>query len=282
MTRRRVALVGTAGSSVHAPFDDKSWEIWGVSSRARHVTRAERWFELHRLDGEPPDWAANWRRTMKVFTHDIAEVLMLYPEPDLAPKVVAYPYEKIVARFGTFFMTSSFSWMMALAIDEMAPTGTMAEPGCEIGVFGVDMEYGTEYRQQRAGLRHFMALARALGIQVTYLASGGLAYDPVPYPMWQDDPLLSKVTLRNKTARENIDQFNESLRLTRTMIAQNKAVRGAIDQMQLPGWDPAQRLRELDRELEGLMSTSASLSKDIVHWSAVDEEQNWIRDYLQP
>ena len=280
---RRIAMVGTASSGAKAPFGDPSWEIWGVSSRHKHVTRANRWFELHRLDGEDQNWARQWRAALKGFTGDIPELLMLYPEPDLAPKVTQYPYQRIIDRFGSFFNTSSFSWMMGLALDEMVPQGTVAKPGeCEIAVYGVDMEYGTEYRHQRVGLRHYIDVARVLGVSVTRLANSGLAYEPVPYPMWQDDPLLGKLSLRSAQTRDNIKNFDDSLRLTRTMIAQNHAVRGSIEQSIQPSWDPQQRLKELDRELEGLIKTSQQLSKDVVHWTAVDEEQNWLFDYLQP
>ena len=141
---RRIALVGTTNSGAQAPFDDQSFDIWGVSARAVYVTRADRWFELHRLDGEPKEWADNWRKTVKKFSHDV-ELMMFYPEPDLGPKVVTYPAERITARFGTYFMTSTFSWMMALAIDEMCPVSKKWKPG-EIALYGVEMEYGTEYR----------------------------------------------------------------------------------------------------------------------------------------
>src|SRR3990167_8308310 len=162
---RKIALVGTASSGAGAPYDDLSFEIWGVSARAAYVTRANRWFELHRLDGEPPEWAASWRKTIADFTHDIGEVLMFWPEYKLAQKVTAYPYQQIADRFGTYFMTSSFSWMMALAIDEMRPLDKDGYPvafhnGDEISIFGVDMEHGTEYQKQRTGFRHFIDIAR--------------------------------------------------------------------------------------------------------------------------
>ena len=118
---RRIAIVGTASSGCGAPFADESFEIWGVSKRAPYVTRANRWFELHRLDGEPPGWAAGWRKELKADSTDIGELLMFWPEYSLAPNVTSYPYARIAERFGTYFMTSTFSWMMALAIDEMRP-----------------------------------------------------------------------------------------------------------------------------------------------------------------
>ena len=288
-------MVGTASSGAKAPFGDPSWEIWGVSSRHKHVTRANRWFELHRLDGEDQNWARQWRAALKGFTGDIPELLMLYPEPDLAPKVTQYPYQRIIDRFGSFFNTSSFSWMMGLALDEMVPQGTVAKPGeCEIAVYGVDMEYGTEYRHQRVGLRHYIDVARVLGVSVTRLANSGLAYEPVPYPMWQDDPLLCKLELRNKAVRGTLVDRNDAIRHTRELICVTKGGLQEIEMMQKPvpvlegedsqpkPYDPNERKMLLAKQLDDLMGTSAQISRDIVANEAIDAEQQWLKGYLQP
>ena len=279
---RKIALVGTSATGVQAPHGDEKWEFWGVSARSAYFVKATRWFELHRLDGEPEDWAEMWRKTVKTFSHDV-ELLMFYPEPNLGPRVTAYPAERITARFGTYFMTSTFAWMMALAIDEMAPSGKTADPSqCEIGIWGVEMEYGTEYRQQRAGFRHFIDLARVLGIKVTRHASSGLAYEPVPYPMWQDDPLLNKLELRSQQTRKRLADYDGSLRITRNMIAQNKAVMEEIGRSKKKGYRRAERLAELKKETANLMETSATLSKDIIQAESANEEQRWLEDYLSP
>lgn len=279
---RKIALVGTAESGKDAPFNDESYEIWGVSMRDECVTRATRWFEIHRLDGEPRQFADNWRKVVKSFSDDV-ELVMFYPEPDLGPKVTQYPIERISDRFGTFFQTSTFSWMMALAIDEMCPIGGKWEPG-EIALFGVDMEFGTEYREQRTGLRHFIDLARVLGITITRLANGGLSYDPVPYPFWQDDPLTSKLNQRTEINQQRLDNLDAGIRNTRMMIAENHAVSAEIDRFQKDpkNYSIEARKVELDEELEGLTSTSRDTSKDIVRREAVRSEQQWLKDYLAP
>lgn len=277
---RKIWLIGTTSSGALAPYKDESWEIWGVSARAAYVSRATRWFELHRLEGEGEAWAANWRKTIKTFSHDV-ELLMFYPEPDLGPRVVEYPHERITARFGTYFMSSTFAWMMALAIDELRPYGADPIEG-EIGVCGVEMEYGTEYRQQRAGFRHFIDLAGFAGIPITRLADGGLAYEPIPYPMWQDDPLLNKLEARNMDAREKLKGFDESIWRTRTLIAQNRALMEEIPKFRQKGYRSKERLKQLEKETAALTETSASISRDIVHWQAVSEEQMWLSDYLSP
>ncbi len=275
---RRIALVGTADTGDQAPYDDSSFEIWGVSARAHYVTRATRWFELHRLSGEPQDWADNWRKTVKTFSHDV-ELMMLYPEPDLGPRVTTYPAERIAARFGTYFMSSTFSWMIALAIDEMCPKGEEWNPG-EIALFGVDMEHGTEYREQRAGAHHFINLARVMGITVTLIVSGGLAYEPVPYPMWQDDPLTNKLNLRTKRSRERLANLDVGIKNTRMMIAQNNALLMEFDLAQQKGYSIEKRREEIEDELQDLIKTSSGTSKEIVQIEGAHEEQQWMRDYL--
>jgi len=278
---RKIALVGTSSSGKQAPYADKSWEIWGVSARADYVSRASRWFELHRLDGEPAEWAAHWRKCLSGFTNDIPELVMMYPEPSLAKKVTHYPYERIADRFGTFFMTSTFSWMMALAIDELRPIGKKPVDG-RIAIFGVEMEYSTEYRQQRTGFRHFIDLAKYAGIPVERLVDGGLAYEPVPYPMWQDDPLMAKNTARRKEALEQLNDWDESLERTQTLISCN---RGAVSEMALfekGDYDAEKRADELEREYGGLARTSEQIRRDIAAKRGQFEEQCWLNDYLQP
>lgn len=279
---RRIALVGTASSRQFAPVDDKTWEIWGLAARGDQIHRADRWFELHRLDGEPKDWADAWRKNIREFSQD-CEVVMMYPEPDLGPKVTAYPSERIINRFGTYFMQSTFSWVMALAIEEMAPFNMpLPLPGsCEIGIWGVDMEYGTEYKEQRTGFRHFIQVAHLLGITVNREASSGLAFEPVPYPMWQDDPLLNKAKLRIAQTKHKLKEWEESLRRTHNMIAQNRALIAEYKDRNLQTNDK-KRVPALQAELDGLMKTSANLSRDISTAEGAHEEQAWLLDYLSP
>jgi hypothetical protein len=166
--------------------------------------------------------------------------------------------------------------MMAMAIDELRPLNKEPVEG-ELAIYGVDMEYGTEYAQQRAGFRHFIEVARILGIPVTRLNSTGLSYEPVPYPMWQDDPLLCKLELRQSLSRRKLDELDVTIRHTRTMIAQNKAVIEALGKYA----NTADEIERLETELADLMQCSAAISKDIVHWTAVNEEQDWLHGYLQ-
>jgi len=274
---RKIAMVGTAGSGTEAPYDDPSWEIWGVGSRMQYVTRANRWFEVHRLEGEPGEWAKQWREQIKSYSEEL-DLYMHYPETELGPKVIQYPVNRITLRFGTYFMTSSFSWMMALAIDELQPVDGPKTEG-EIAIYGVDMEYGTEYRNQRGGFRHFIDLARFLDIPITILGSSGLAYEPVPYPMWQDDPLLNKVNFRNELTKRQLADRDKSLQHTRTLIAQDRALLSEFKQM-TNGYDKEKRTNEVELELDSLLTASENLSREITLAQGAFETECWLKDYL--
>lgn len=275
---KRIALVGTAPSRANAPYDDLSVEIWGVGNRAPEVKRATRWFELHRLDGEDPEWQVEWRKAVKSWKQDF-ELWMFYPEPDLAEKVIQVKSGPIVAKYGTFFMTSSFSWMMAIAIDEILAT---KEPG-EIQLYGVDMEYGTEYREQRTGLRHFMEVAKLAGISVRRVASSGIAFEPIPYPLWQDDPLLCKLKLRSELLDDNIPQIKKSLHTYQSMGSENKGILRILKEMKAAEeFDIDARIKMAEEDISRCQARETECEISIAKMEGARAEQSWMHDYLMP
>ena len=275
---RKIALVGTSGTANEAPYHDPDFEIWGVSGKTKEVLRHDRWFELHRLDGEPVHFQESWRAALKSFVGD-KPLYMIYPEPGLVENVVQYPADRMLARFGTFFMTSTFSWMMALAIDEMRPNNKEIKNRDEIFICGVDMEAGTEYSQQRAGLRHFIELAKLLGIKVTRLGESGISYDPIPYPMWQDDPLMAKVEWRRKKTVEELAKLEVDLRTNRETRA---FVSGQLDVMAKHQTATLEQLAGLEQQKSDLLRESSNISQKIIAYQAQLEEQEWLLAYLKP
>jgi hypothetical protein len=277
---RRIALVGTTDSGALAPFGDETWEIWGVGGRREWMSRATRWYEVHRLAGESEEWVENWREQAGSFDGQV-DIYMHYPEPGFGGRVFAYPADHIMARFGTYFMTSSFAWMMAAAIDELRPKDGEAVAG-EIAVFGIDMERGAEYLQQRAGLHHFIDVARVLGIRVTRLASSGISFEPIPYPMWQDDPLLNKLDKRQSHARDRLIDLDRTIAATTLLIVESNAAMTALTAYGVVV-DPAAAQEEVTRlqaELVELKDTLKTMQEDLIHWDGVEDEQQWLRDYI--
>lgn len=157
---RKIAIVGKATSSMMlAPYDDESWEIWGLSDCWRYVPRLTRSFEIH-------DYETGKHRWKKEYTDWLAKnqkmVWIHAPHEDL-PDANIFPFAKLLEEFHPYF-TNSVSWMLALAMLE----------GCsEIGLFGVDMAQSDpatgrngEYEHQRPSCEYFIGLAQGMGIKV--------------------------------------------------------------------------------------------------------------------
>lgn len=196
---RKVCIIGTTPSAAEAPYDDESWEIWGVSTREEWVTRATRWFELHSFETEDDEWVADWKKKLERWTKDCE----LY---DLS----LYPIEEVKQWFGTYFLTSTVAWMIALAIYENEDVKDV-ERISDLMLWGVDLEHGDEYRDQRAGVKHFIELAKFAGIAMHIDGINGIAFDPVPYPMWQDDPQIKKIDWRETLQKADLKKLQADL-----------------------------------------------------------------------
>lgn len=152
----KVAMVGTAPSSrLLAPYSDPSWQIWACSpGNMNSLPRVDVWFEVHgnllwpenRHYGEP---YLNW------LNHQSFPVYM--QNNILVPRATPLPAKELVAEFGPYFFTSSFAWMMALA---------MYQGATEIALYGIDMASRDEYILQRPGAYYFFMEARRRGVTI--------------------------------------------------------------------------------------------------------------------
>ena len=73
---------------------------------------------------------------------------------DLVPNAIPLPIQELVQEFGKYFFTSSFAYMIAMAIKAGAK---------EIALFGIDMASKDEYILQRPGGHYFMQKAAERG-----------------------------------------------------------------------------------------------------------------------
>lgn len=150
---KKVAIVGFApGSRGKAPFDDTTFQIWGVNEVYKTVPRVDVLFELHSrelIKDKGGDKHLEWLKTAPI------PVFMQEHYPEF-PSSIAFPKDKIVQRFGRYF-TNTISWMIAFAID----VGVK-----ELHIYGVDMAADEEYSVQKPSVEYFIGLARGMGIDV--------------------------------------------------------------------------------------------------------------------
>lgn len=210
--QKKICIYGTTPSRSLGPWNDPSWDHWTIGPGGSDEPRMpwNRIFELH----GPTTWPRAFRhhvhelekscnaiptefmahiKALKVLTESNSHALPIAFDGYLdllkgtkKPKVVytqkplegceanvVLDLEKLHERYGRVWFTSQISYALALAIDEKAT---------DIGIFGIDLESGEEYRSQFLGARHFIDLARRMGINIVLPQGCGLLRDPHPYP----------------------------------------------------------------------------------------------------
>ena len=184
----KIALVGGAPSSrMLAPFNDPEWTIWAASTdNMGRLPRVDRWFELHGSLLWPENQAElgpyiDWlnRQDFEVYAQDNSVI----------KKAIPYPKDDILRMFGVYCFTSTFAWMLALAIRE--------KPEC-IGVWGIDMASDTEYGQQRPAFQHLLCLAQIRGIRVMVPQESDILCPPPLYGYSESTPEGRKAVVRRK------------------------------------------------------------------------------------
>lgn len=170
---KKVAICGCSDTKHLAPFNDPTWDIWGINNGFGHVVRKTGWFEIHPVKFEGGkwhrrkllrpgvfEWSTEFRgmdtgKYIKMLA-DLDVPVYMQQHWDEIPKSVPYPLNDIMAKFGGYF-TNTVSYMIALAI---------LQGYREIGCYGVDMAATTEYGAQRPSCEFFLGVAAGLGIRV--------------------------------------------------------------------------------------------------------------------
>ncbi len=191
----KVAIIGTAPSSRDkAPFNDPSWQIWVCSpGNMGVIPRVDAWFEIHNNLLFPENIA---------YGGPYIEWLKKQPFPiymqdnSLVPNATALPKDELVGMFGKYFFTSSFAWMMAMA---------MKMGASDIALFGVDMASKNEYILQRPGGHYFMQVAASRGIRVSVPYESDLAQPPGLYGYDQNTPFGRKILVREQELQARIN-----------------------------------------------------------------------------
>lgn len=191
---RSVAIVGFSQKTMHYCLQSKADEVWSLNHiyLIENFPKLTRLFELHKkhwyLRKEVPRSVAYWEWLQKPQEFPI----YMQEKTDEVPSSVKYPLDEVIEdcltglveidddRNETMrkYFTSSFAYMMALAIHEKFD---------QIELYGVDMENDTEYGYQRPCGEFWIGIALGRGIKVVIpkpceMCNAVLyGYDIVPY-----------------------------------------------------------------------------------------------------
>jgi len=193
--RKKVALVGYAAASRGlAPFDDMTYEIWGLNQVNRWIPRADRWFENHREWNTHVVEGTDYKDFLTTLP---IPVYMSFPDP-IIPNAIHYPIEELTKPFGDKYLTSTIAQMLALAIHEGFE---------EIGLYGIDLVVGDEYNYQRPCAEFWLGIAHAKGINIRLPNSSALLKSRFVYGY--DDG--SKIPLPTNKLRDRLRKCQKEM-----------------------------------------------------------------------
>jgi hypothetical protein len=247
------------------------------------VTRRDRWFETHDLEHlratQGQEWVDKWVGDMLDFQKRLpCPLYMFYPRPDLFKNVKAIDPEPIKEKYGSFFLTSSMAWQLALFLEEVAPN-RKAPKGTILGMYGVELDFGTEYRDQRAGVRHFLQLARQFGIETKLFNAGGIVYEPNPYPFYVQDPMVEKLNFRLVGINKDLEAAINSRNQIREKYYTAKGRLQEVAEKEDP--DHA-RIEALTKELDQAQETGEHIQNNLERLEGAKGEIEYMLDYMRP
>lgn len=198
----KVAIVGTHKETLaQTPWDDKSWQIWGMAHRRNHYERYDQLFEMHRR--------SNWEDNPEFegfleYLDTTKEIVITKWQADY-PNLLSYPLKKAIRLMGgREYFTSSFSYILAKAILYGAK---------EIGIYGINLTAEDEYIYQKPGAEFLLGIAVGRGIKVTVAKGAAILNAPFTYgdgkPMTH--PLTAQYEERLASCQDEINRVNITL-----------------------------------------------------------------------
>jgi len=212
--KKRLAIVGFANSKTEAPYNDPTWEIWGLNDLHGIIPRWTRWFDIHTPEVIDIDVQAGRAPPDKCgiggLSHLTCPVYMQQRNPKV-PNSVQFPLDEVLKTFsnltGKRYFTNSISYMLAFALYEGIITGRQWD---EIHIYGVDMAVGTEYEVQRASCEYWIGIAEGMGIKMYIPDSSDLnktrfiyAYEPKRQMQWEVKQLNQIKNIEERLANIN-------------------------------------------------------------------------------
>lgn len=212
----KIALIGTAPSSRNlAPFNDPSWKIWACSAgNMNQLPRVDAWFEIHSnlLWPENEHFGRPYVEWLKQQSFPV-----YMQDQSLVSRATPLPMQELIDEFGPYFFTSSFAWMLAMAMKMGAK---------EIALFGIDMASRDEYILQRPGAYYFFTEAKRRGIKIIAPNESDILQPPALYGFSDSTPFGRKVAAREKELKDRIAGINQQI----NQLSQSKTyLEGALE-----------------------------------------------------
>lgn len=246
--KNKCAIIGFAGSWYQAPWQDESFDIWGINElykfngeeakKHRVKPRYDVWFEIHNIKDSPSKQKEDHQKFLKQCPYP----LVTQKHWDEYPSSIKFPRAEIKEAINKCFITNNeigseftdysnqISWMTALAI-------YMGYE--EIHIYGVDMAANTEYNFQRASCQFFIGLAAGLGVRLLIPKSSELCKHYCDYGFESDNAGRFRVKDRIKNINTDIGNIDKRLaeiafykdKLDKDLLAQSTIINNTIQEL---------------------------------------------------
>lgn len=172
---KTVAIYGFSPRTRHHIHDSEAPEVWTLNNAYKPeyeapLDRITRWYELHsdwqifsdRVDDKHFEWLSK-EHPFPIFMQEKRSEF---------PKSVKFPLDEIIQNVdgGRRYLTNSIALMVAHAIYEQVD---------RIELYGIDLEYGTEYAYQKAGTEYVIGVAIGRGIDIYFPNGCALLNAPI-------------------------------------------------------------------------------------------------------
>lgn len=263
---RNIAILGTAPASMAlAPFKDESWSIWACSPGAYSICAQQRsdvWFEVHRwMPTSPGKFGAPG--TKPWFSPEYHAFLQQHKGPvymaqkeESIPSSVRIPFDELLEKYGPYFWQSTMSYMIAMAIEALAPRAAAGEK-VALGLWGVDMSATEEYAYQRPACQHFIGLAKSVGIEIVLPVESDLMRPPTMYGCGELSPRNIRVTSMIADAKAGKAQLQQQAEMIKQQLAMVDGRLQVLDYMQ------AMWVDDVREEIEQAVSFSGQFGKQL-------------------
>jgi hypothetical protein len=163
-----IGIVAFGATKMLVNWDSPEWSYWSMNdSYAIFAKRLGKLFEMHPIKHytDPVQYTPDHEARMASFA--AGTVMLAFPNPKI-PNADVYPLDKILARFGRRYFTSSITYMIPYAIMTIEKSlrdgdGIYAP---RIGMWGCDMGLTSEYAKERSCTEYWLAKAEGAGIEV--------------------------------------------------------------------------------------------------------------------
>lgn len=234
--KTKVAILGFVQHFKQAPFDDPSFEIWGLNELYQFIPRWDRWFEIHdrKLYENDRNRTSEHIAKLRAMTCPV----YMHQHWDDIPNSVPYPLQQVCEAFpnpcptAMPYLTNSITYEILLAV---------LEGFQEIHCYGVDMSHSTEYGSQRPSCEWAIGIAQGRGIKVYLPAESDLLKTNFLYG-YQVEPALAfdkKLAQQRADCQNNIHNLDNEIARLSEIRGQYRGADQAYEQMR-KNWESQQ------------------------------------------